>query len=1125
MGIFINVVNQKMYITSTLDDIVAGSQEFVKFKFNFTKEWDGLTIFAQFSQDGKAYNKYLDNENSVYLPPEIGAGTCNLMLYGTNNSTIGTTNYLTLRINENILISDASSTDISETLYTQLVSRVNDLSQQFSDLAGGEVVDKLIENRDIILEFVNNAIDNQTLKDYVDLKVNPTVTQDPNLWELENGWYYISDGFYIDEDNYIEVYPEALIYIYSNLYHNFYGWEINGTEFVGNIEDIDDKHLGHITRKTLTNTINENSTNEQYPTAKSVYDFVDFFVDSEAKAKQSVSPKLWELEKGWHYISQGFYLKENEFYDIAGNVLIYKTYPANTTCSFYGVGNIHSSQTNLLNGSIMNINGVWDCTCSVEYFTEEINPNNPSSHNYPSEKAITDYISTLKHIETLSGGIEIKPGFPSGIYYINEGSVKLFNENGILYYNLGLPAFFIHNNVDNERYFGICQEFVPFGDGTYNAGHIMLYDSQNGMGKVLADRDYVDEKAKEAKIQLISTPNIWELDFGLYRVSGGCYYADTLDIGGIVDPMNPGQSTDKYISLRSDSLLFVYAPAAVEINSGMICKFTILNEDTLYTGCISKGEDAVDNDGNPVVQYIGSYSELVKTTSINSNSTNNQYTTAKSVYDFVKQEMLALVDTAPETLNTLNEIAEALNNDENFASTVLGQIGERVTKKEFDAFLSEIGRNDTYAIAQLSYTTDWESILPAVTIGDYIYKFTSAGCLVRYTTSLSVNRNYELAYPYDTNFRGLGVINNSIYYLITDNNETAICCFDTETEENYILKYTSMNFTLSTISAVGKNLYVFGGDIYNSSDEREDFTAVYRYDPETDELENTGIETEYNTKVIPVVVDDKIYTFGGSEGIYNSTIDGYDSIRIIDTTNNTFTKLIMSTGIYPYIPTGVIDKKIYLFIENRIYVFNTIDNSVKLLDIYLPLKVEEPAIVTIGTIIYILGGKSSDGTTNHTQRFTLTKGEKTKLVKDVDNFSTDLEYPTAKAVYDFVKDKTDIPYVEDPIIGTLSDGLYHLKTGFYYGSRDDEYQKLHGNYDTDNLLIISGSNFYVFAGKSRYYGSTHSYPGGAQYYGECYSENITNTINESSTDGEYPSAKAVYDAIQEALYIDEEVTI
>lgn len=32
--------------------------------------------FAQFMQNGVAYNQYLDEENSAYLPPEIGVGTC-----------------------------------------------------------------------------------------------------------------------------------------------------------------------------------------------------------------------------------------------------------------------------------------------------------------------------------------------------------------------------------------------------------------------------------------------------------------------------------------------------------------------------------------------------------------------------------------------------------------------------------------------------------------------------------------------------------------------------------------------------------------------------------------------------------------------------------------------------------------------------------------------------------------------------------------------------------------------------------------------------------------------------------------------------------------------------------------
>ena len=71
MSILVNVVNQKMYVSSTMEGIVAGSQQFVKFRFNLSDEWDGLLTFAQFRQNGVAYNQYLDEENAAYLPAEI----------------------------------------------------------------------------------------------------------------------------------------------------------------------------------------------------------------------------------------------------------------------------------------------------------------------------------------------------------------------------------------------------------------------------------------------------------------------------------------------------------------------------------------------------------------------------------------------------------------------------------------------------------------------------------------------------------------------------------------------------------------------------------------------------------------------------------------------------------------------------------------------------------------------------------------------------------------------------------------------------------------------------------------------------------------------------------------------
>lgn len=127
MDVLVRVVNQRLKIETNLPTIISGTQEFVKFVFDLSEDWNGLLTFAQFTQNGVSYNQYLDGDNSAFLPPEIGVGTCTLMLYGSDDNIIGTTNYLTLTIDQNILVSDAQSTEISQSLYTQLVERVNTL--------------------------------------------------------------------------------------------------------------------------------------------------------------------------------------------------------------------------------------------------------------------------------------------------------------------------------------------------------------------------------------------------------------------------------------------------------------------------------------------------------------------------------------------------------------------------------------------------------------------------------------------------------------------------------------------------------------------------------------------------------------------------------------------------------------------------------------------------------------------------------------------------------------------------------------------------------------------------------------------------------------------------------------
>ena len=52
--------------------------------------------------------------------------------------------------------------------------------------------------------------------------------------------------------------------------------------------------------------------------------------------------------------------------------------------------------------------------------------------------------------------------------------------------------------------------------------------------------------------------------------------------------------------------------------------------------------------------------------------------------EFVSEKMAEFVDSAPEALDTLNELAEALGNDPNFATTVATEIGKKADKTYID---------------------------------------------------------------------------------------------------------------------------------------------------------------------------------------------------------------------------------------------------------------------------------------------------------------------------------------------------------------------------------------------------------------------------------------------------------
>lgn len=148
MEMSIKVAGQRMQIERHWNKFTEGTQKFVKFKFDLSSDWSGLTTFAQFVQgEDTAVSVYLDENNSVYLPPEIVEGKCFLVLSGTNGTdVIATSEAIELTIDDSHLVSNAQGTEITQSLYMQLVDRFKDIVTNQSELITQSIEDWLDEN-------------------------------------------------------------------------------------------------------------------------------------------------------------------------------------------------------------------------------------------------------------------------------------------------------------------------------------------------------------------------------------------------------------------------------------------------------------------------------------------------------------------------------------------------------------------------------------------------------------------------------------------------------------------------------------------------------------------------------------------------------------------------------------------------------------------------------------------------------------------------------------------------------------------------------------------------------------------------------------------------------------------
>lgn len=129
MDIRVVVDGQRMVLRDSSYRLAPQSQKFIKFRFDLSDDWKSLTPFAHWIRCGNEqenYSVYLDYEDSAFLPPEITKGEYLMMLYGTgSNNNIGTTMPIRLIITDELFIADSSSTEITQSLYDQMVANVS----------------------------------------------------------------------------------------------------------------------------------------------------------------------------------------------------------------------------------------------------------------------------------------------------------------------------------------------------------------------------------------------------------------------------------------------------------------------------------------------------------------------------------------------------------------------------------------------------------------------------------------------------------------------------------------------------------------------------------------------------------------------------------------------------------------------------------------------------------------------------------------------------------------------------------------------------------------------------------------------------------------------------------------
>ena len=240
------------------------------------------------------------------------------------------------------------------------------------------------------------------------------------------------------------------------------------------------------------------------------------------------------------------------------------------------------------------------------------------------------------------------------------------------------------------------------------------------------------------------------------------------------------------------------------------------------------------------------------------NVSNHQITLVKgatyATQSDIDTSIANLVDSAPETLNTLNELAEALGNDENFATTIATQIGEKYTKPSTGIPASDLATGVIPDVPVQSVN----GMTGAVTINVGVTSFNGSTGAVTYTSPVTSVNGMTGAVTINVPSKTSDLTNDSEFI---KNNQTSIVI---NADEDVYLAGGTFNNN-------GKNrIHIHPGGAYVTVAESEKF---YYNDKEVATVDQivTPPVTSVNGQTGAVTVDAGVTSFNGSTGAVTYT--------------------------------------------------------------------------------------------------------------------------------------------------------------------------------------------------------------------------------------------------------------